>query len=268
MDKIRMAFSKRQWMISAVIIAFILILFTWSRMNFAGKNRIISDVKIEINNPIKDFQLLTNQEISERIQTAIGNPIGKSAADVSLTKLEQALNQNPEIQNSTVYVAFNGSLHVKITERQPIALMVNIKGDRCYLDTSMRMIPYKHNSPAPVIVLNGAINQKIVIGKKLSKKWQGKLKSLLIYIHENSFWDNLFEQCYVDKLERILLYPNIGKHSIVMNNADNVDEKLANLRLFYEKGLNHVGWNTYHTIDISYRNQIVTKPRVSNTEHN
>ena len=263
-----MVFSKRQWMISLLIVLIVLLLFSWSQMNFAGKNRIVSKVEIEIKNPIQNFQFLNNQDVSEYIQATLGNPIGKPASEISLTQLEQYLNRIPEILQSTVWVSFNGSLHVKIKEREAIAKMYNIKGDACYLDTSMRMIPSKKNLQAPVIIVNGNINQKIVWGKKMSAKWSNKLKPILTAIHSSKFWKPHFEQCHVDKFDQLLLYPNVGRHSIVMNNVENVDEKLENLRLFYDKGLKHIGWDHYRRINISYRNKIVTEAHVSNTEHN
>jgi len=268
MNKIKMAFSKRQWMISLLVILIVLLVFSWTKLNFAGKNRIVSKIEIDIKNPIPEFQFLNNQELSEQIQKIIGNPIGRPASDISLTQLEQALNRLPEIQQSTVWVSFNGSLNVKIKEREAIAMMFNIKGDVCYLDSAMMMIPHKKHVQAPVLILNGRINQKIVCGKKISKKWQQKLKPILNEINKNPFWKNHFEQCYVDKFEQLLLYPNVGRHSIVTNNVENIGEKLENLRLFYKKGLMHIGWNHYKTINISYRNQIVTEPYVSKTIHN
>ncbi len=263
-----MVFSRRQWMVSILIIMVVLLLFVWSRMNFTGNSRIISNVEIEIENPIKDFQFLNNQEVSERIQTAIGNPIGKATSEVSLTQLEEVINAYPEVKSVRAYVSFNGRLHIRIKERRAIAQLINIKGDVCYLDSSMRMIPAKKHQQAPVIILNGHINQKIALGKKINTQWQAKLKDLLIFINQNSFWENHFEQCYVDKFSQLILYPNIGRHSIVMNNVENIDEKFENLRLFYDKGLKHMGWDHYRSINISYRNQIVTTRNVSNTEHN
>jgi cell division protein FtsQ len=255
-------------MVSILIIMVVLLLFVWSRMNFTGNSRIISNVEIEIENPIKDFQFLNNQEVSERIQTAVGNPIGKATSEVSLTQLEEVINAYPEVKSVRAYVSFSGRLHIRIKERRAIAQLINIKGDVCYLDSSMRMIPAKKNQQAPVIILNGHINQKIALGKKINAQWQAKLKDLLIFINQNSFWENHFEQCYVDKFSQLMLYPNIGRHSIVMNNVENIDEKFENLRLFYDKGLKHMGWDHYRSINISYRNQIVTTRNVSNTEHN
>jgi cell division protein FtsQ len=62
------------------------------------------------------------------------------------------------------------------------------------------------------------------------------------------------------------LYPRAGRHSIVLNNVQNIREKLENLRLFYRKALPKVGWNKYREIDISYKDQIVARQRVSFNE--
>jgi cell division protein FtsQ len=237
-------------------------------MNFAGKHRIISRVSIEFRNNKKDsFQLLNNQEIIERIQDGIGNPVGRPASEISLTKLEQHLNTYPEIWKSTSYISFDGVLHVKISERQPIAILQNSQGDMCYIDSAMIMIPVAAYQSKHLLVINGNINQHISIGKKLAPKWQQEFKPILSFFDQHKFWKHLFEQCYVDKFGHLILFPIIGTHSIVMNNVENIDEKFENLRLFYEKGLKYTGWDTYKTIDISYANQIVTKRRVTNTEH-
>ena len=74
------------------------------------------------------------------------------------------------------------------------------------------------------------------------------------------FWDAQFEQGYVDNYGRIVLIPRLGTHSIVIGTAEQLTQKLENLRLFYEKGLKTVGWSKYRTVDLSYENQIVGKP--------
>lgn len=268
MNKLRLVFSKKQWMISLLLILIVLISFVWTRMNFAGKHRIITRVVVEFPKSADSFQLLNNQTIIERVQEGIGNPIGRPASEISLTQLEEHLNSYPEVFKSTTYISFDGKLHVKIKEREPIAWLQNTNGESCYLDTSMLMIPIPKHQSKQIIFINGSVNQNISIGKKISPKWQAELKPLLMYLNEHKFWNHLFEQCYVDKFGSVQLFPLIGTHSIVLSNYDNLDEKFENLRLFYEKGLKYTGWETYKTIDISYANQIVTKRHVTKTEHN
>jgi cell division protein FtsQ len=268
MNKLRLAFSKKQWMISLLVVFSFILGFIWIRMNFAGKHRIISQIKVEIQNELKPFQFTNTQIVLERIQNAIGNPIGRPASEISLTQLEENLKKFPETGKIIIYISFDGTLNVKIIERLAVALLINENGRSCYLDTSLVMINIPTKGSAPVLVINGNIDQAIQAGKKINKKWQAQLGPLLRFLKHNELWYQHFEQCNVDKFEQLILFPNVGTHSIVLNNVLNLDQKFENLRLFYDKGLKNLGWDQYKSIDISYKNQIVTKRHVSNSEHN
>jgi hypothetical protein len=267
MNKLKVLFSKKQWMISLLVVLSIVLIFIWSRMNFAGKHRIINQIEAEIVNDHKPFQFSSQQIIIERLINRIGNPIGKPASEISLTQIEEHLNSFPEIKKSTIYISFDGTLHLKIQERKAIALLINSEGRMCYLDTSLIMIAPPAKGGAPVLVINGMIHQKIIPGKKIHRKYASELKPLIHYFQKHSHWYQHFEQCYVDKFGQLLLFPNIGTHSVVLNNVENLHHKFENLRLFYKKGLQNLGWDTYKTIDISYKNQIVTRRHVLNNEH-
>ena len=256
MKSIKLAFSRRQWMLSIAVFLIILLILLWSKLNFAGKNRIINEVRVEISTSDTSFQFLTQQEISNFVEDKIGNPIGKPASEVSLTELELELNRIPYIQRAIVYVSFDGKLKVQINERQAIA-QIHSSSETFFFDTS-GMIMKRNKIKGPnVIVINGNIPFKMTHGKKMGHKKALELLEIAKFIHSQPLWNMQFEQCYVDKLERYLLFPRVGSHSIVLNNVVNLDRKFENLRLFYEKGLPQVGWNTYREIDISYEDQIV-----------
>ncbi len=256
MKSIKLAFSRRQWMLSIAVFLIILLILLWSKLNFAGKNRIINEVRVEISTSDTSFQFLTQQEISNFVEDKIGNPIGKPASEVSLTELELELNRIPYIQKAIVYVSFDGKLKVQINERQAIA-QIHSSSETFFFDTS-GMIMKRNKIKGPnVIVINGNIPFKMTHGKKMGHKKALELLEIAKFIHSQPLWNMQFEQCYVDKLERYLLFPRVGSHSIVLNNVVNLDRKFENLRLFYEKGLPLVGWNKYSEIEISYENQIV-----------
>jgi len=256
MKSIKLAFSRRQWMLSIAVFLIILLILLWSKLNFAGKNRIINEVRVEINTPDTSFQFLTQQEISNFVEDKIGNPIGKPASEVSLTELEIELNRIPYIQRAIVYVSFDGKLKVQIKERQAIA-QIHSPSETFFFDTSGVIMKRNKIKGPNVIVINGNIPFKMTHGKKMGHKKALELLEIAKFIHSQPLWNMQFEQCYVDKLERYLLFPRVGSHSIVLNNVVNLDKKFENLRLFYEKGLPLVGWNKYSEIEISYENQIV-----------
>lgn len=265
MNKIRIAFSKKQWMLSISMVLLILIVLLWSKMNFAGKHRIINGVEINFQRTNETDIILNKQAALEILQGIIGNPIGQSASEIPLTQLELQLKNIPEIEKAIAYISFNGKLTVKITERTPIALVVDNENDY-YIDSNCIMFEKRPYQNPSVIVITGNFKQRYAAGKKLTKRNTQKVAVLLKEIYSDRLWRSLFEQCHVDKYNHLLLYPRAGRHSIVLNNVQNIREKLENLRLFYRKALPKVGWNKYREIDISYKDQIVARQRVSFNE--
>ena len=50
-------------------------------------------------------------------------------------------------------------------------------------------------------------------------------------------------------------------HRIVLGSFADFEEKLDNLRLFYEKAIPKVGWEKYSIISLKYKDQIVCTKR-------
>ena len=100
MNKIRIAFSKKQWMLSISVVLLILIVLLWSKMNFAGKNRIINGIDISFQRTNETEVILNKQAALEILQSIIGNPVGQSASEVPLTQLEIQLKSIPEIEKA------------------------------------------------------------------------------------------------------------------------------------------------------------------------
>lgn len=88
------------------------------------------------------------------------------------------------------------------------------------------------------------------------------LYKFALFLQENEFWNDQIEQIYVYPDNDIELIPRVGNHRIMLGTLDEFEEKLANLKLFYEQAIPKVGWEKYSMINLKYKNQIVcTKNR-------
>jgi hypothetical protein len=76
-DKIRLAFSRRQWMLTIAAIVIMILLFAWSKLSFAGKNRIIGNLEVEIDASKSGYNFLTKQAVVNWVQQHFDNPVGK-----------------------------------------------------------------------------------------------------------------------------------------------------------------------------------------------
>ena len=87
------------------------------------------------------------------------------------------------------------------------------------------------------------------------------LVHLARYLHTNDFANDLVEQINVAPDGRVALIPRIGCQVIQMGKLDSLTlrTQMQNLRVFYDKVLPTVGWNTYREISLEFNNQIVCK---------
>ena len=61
--------------------------------------------------------------------------------------------------------------------------------------------------------------------------------------------------------KNIELVPRVGDHVICLGKLDDFERKLKRVKVFYEKGLNKVGWNKYSRISVEFGNQIICTKR-------
>jgi cell division protein FtsQ len=59
------------------------------------------------------------------------------------------------------------------------------------------------------------------------------------------------------------LVPRVGSQKIVFGNGDDLESKFKNLLVFYKKAIPLVGWDTYSTINLKFKGQIVCVKRDS-----
>lgn len=257
--------KSRVWLISILIGLLIALFAVWGALRYSGKNRNIQKIDITIL-PDSGIFFLNEQDVFNIVNRTCGNPQGKAASQVSLTKLETTLKSMPYIQSSQVYISIDGVMKIQIVQRKPIVRVTNQTGETYFLDTAGFKIPYRGNHAPDVLPATGNITEKLTESIQAKSVLLKQIQKLAAFIDANPLWNAQFEQCHVDNSGDLILVPRVGKHSIVLGDAENLPEKFANLRQFYEKGLRNTGWDKYHTISLKYHGQIVGIKSVNITE--
>ena len=101
--------------------------------------------------------------------------------------------------------------------------------------------------------------------KKLQKSYDDfmNLINFVSKVRKDDFWGAEVVQ-YIASATRegevsLRLIPRSGDFVIEFGTLANADDKLAKLRLFYDKGLSRMGWGLYKTIDVRYDKQVICK---------
>ena len=99
--------------------------------------------------------------------------------------------------------------------------------------------------------------------KKLQKRYEDFLKliNFVKYIEKDSFWRAEIVQIVASTMSSgdlcLELIPRSGTHTVRLGTLDDVEQKLSNLLTFYENGLSKLGWDSFRTISVEYRGQVV-----------
>lgn len=99
--------------------------------------------------------------------------------------------------------------------------------------------------------------------KKLEKTYEDFMNLLTFVekVEEDDFWRSEVVQIVARTAPsgalEVDLVPRSGRHTIRFGRLENAEEKFAKLMRFYRRGLPHIGWDEYRTIDIRYDDQVV-----------
>ena len=102
--------------------------------------------------------------------------------------------------------------------------------------------------------------------KKLMKRYEDftKLINFVEYIEEDSFWGAEIVQIEASAMSsgdlELKLVPRTGSHTVLfgeVGNKEQNEEKLDRLLAFYQNGLKNLGWDSFRTISVKYKGQVV-----------
>ncbi len=186
--------------------------------------------------------------------------IGEKMNSIELLKMEEILQDNAFIRQAEVYKSLKGILYVDVELRSAIARIVNENGSSMYLDEFGYKFPTTHRYIANVPLVRGEFIETFVPADSLSCAIEEAMP-VLKYIHQNEFWRAQISEVRIRENGDILFYPEVGKMYMEFGQANNMQEKFDNLKLFFEQVANEIGWNTYKGVSVKYRGQVVAKKR-------
>jgi cell division protein FtsQ len=226
-----------------------------SFIEFKKSGVVCKDVKIYI--PGNQY-FIDKDEVESILQVSSHTLIGRKMENINIHSLEKMLNANPFIDAAKVYSDMDGIICIEISQRQPILRVMNQFDQDFYVDQHGLKMPLSPNFTARVLAANGFIEEPF--GGKIDTLHTALVRDILKtaqYIRRDSLWDAQIAQIYVNKDHEIELIPRVGNQRILLGNADSLEAKFNNLRVFYKQALPQVGWDAYKMINIKYANQVI-----------
>lgn len=219
--------------------------------------RKVSGIEIVIINN-QDFYLIDQFEIQALLDKEQSVVLGTNFDQVDIKLLERQVEENPFVAEIDVFMSVTGVLGAKVSPAQPIGRLMSSRGPDQYIDVTGKLLPMNADYTARVPLIS--FTEYPQWESNLGENDLGKqLMEFLIFINKDELWRAQIAQLAVSEENELTLWPQMTKQLILFGPADEIEEKFKKLKLFYKEVLPKKGWNTYSSINLKYKNQIVCK---------
>ncbi|MCO6463475.1 MAG: hypothetical protein J5I52_04925 [Saprospiraceae bacterium] len=205
--------------------------------------------------------LISEKEVKQILQLAAGKSITKAnIKTLNLRKLEAKLNKDKRIERADLYFDSNDVLRVWVIQKKPVMRVKEISGSEYYIDQSGNQIPVTIGSAVRVPIITG-VRDTFYSGIMQSNK-PSRLKDVfqvMKYVFGDLFLSALIEQAHIeaDDEQDIVLVPKVGREKVIFGDANNIEAKFDNLKIFYRDGMPKLGWSRYKTLNLKYSKQVL-----------
>ncbi|MBP7272856.1 MAG: hypothetical protein KA974_03395 [Saprospiraceae bacterium] len=205
--------------------------------------------------------LVTPEELKLSLRELIGSEVdGQVLKNIDIARIENTLETDPFVENVDCFVDANNKLNITVMQRSPLLRIIDKNGQGYYLDKYGKKVPLSKHFASRMLVANGNIST--YVSDSITNP-QNKLILALFdlsnLIQQDNFLTTLTEQIFVTPKHEIMIIPKIGKQTILLGDANKLNDKLKKIKLFYQEAMPYVGWQEYAQINVKYNGQIVAK---------
>lgn len=246
------------WVCGAILL-FSLLLFATQKKN----EGVISGVEVEII-PLANEEnvFITESDIKTIIKNNFdGDLINTQLSRANVARIESVLKQDPFIDRVETYVDASNLIHVKVYQRKPFCRIIDNENRQYYLSEKGDYVPLSKHYTSRVIVVTGAISN-FSADYLTNPNYKGNLRdiyNLVKLLTADKFFQPLVQQIYIDANSEFTLVPNVGEQKIRIGDFNDIDDKFNRIKIFYREAMPYTGWNTYSSISVKFKGQIVCK---------
>jgi len=235
---------------STHIKTFILLFLVVFLYGFASKRNAIKKVE-EINVVFENGENLyiSYEMVNKLLIHNLDSAKNQSKENLNLNILEKFVQSNEMIENAEIFLSLRGELGAIITQRTPVLRVANNMGSY-YFDKQGKKMPLSDNYSARVPVTSSEIIEKncndiVCLANKIKND---------SFLHKQIIGINQIGKVDSNQFE---LKTRLGDQTILFGDLKRMDEKIKKLKVFYQKAISDGTLNTYKTINLKFKNQVV-----------
>ncbi|MCC2548661.1 hypothetical protein LJY25_19590 [Hymenobacter sp. BT175] len=227
---------------------------------FAGvrqADRPVGDIIVTISNEFNNY-FISEKEVRALLTRNGQEPLrGAHPADLDLRALEARLRAHSFVKDAQVYRDLAGNLHADVRQNRPIARLTHPDARLdTYLDAEGQQLPLSPLFTARVVPISRLGGQPLQ--SRFFQDSTGRhYLELLRYIDEHPFWRAQVAELFIAPNGKVSFTQQVGDQRIEFGLPDNISEKFAKLMVFYRQIPPVLGWDTYHRVNVEFKDQII-----------
>lgn len=221
------------------------------------------DIKVHDNN---DMLFIDEQSVEKEILN-LGDPIiGSKMDDIDIDRIDKALKLVSAVKDVNIYKTLDGQVQVRVTQRTPIARILNKDNSSYYLDEEGQIMDLSNTYTAQVLLVSGNILESGSLGSVNQILDNDRLAKVSILddvfvliktIDEDTFMKSLTDYIYVDENNEFVIIPRIGRQKILVGDNKDLKDKFTNLKSFYKGTINKINIDKYKALSIKFNEQVI-----------
>jgi len=216
------------------------------------------------SNSIKEIVVNSENKFLDRyqIESLITEKMDKDSIIKNVNIIEKNILANPFVKEIKLYQDLSNKLIVDLVQYQPIARLVSENKKDFYIDLHGNIFPTSTKFSERVLLIHTADNINFDLKNINSTDYGKKIFTMINYIINDIFLSKIISEIDINNNKNIIIYPQVSKQKIIFGYPEQIDVKFDKLMLFYKKILPAKGWNTYKTVNLKFKNQIICDKKV------
>jgi len=216
------------------------------------------------SSPIKEIVVNSENKFLDRyqIESLITEKMDKDSIIKNANIIEKNILANPFVKEIKLYQDLSNKLIVDLVQYQPIARLVSENKKDFYIDLHGNIFPTSTKFSERVLLIHTDDNINYDLKNINSTDYGKKIFTMINYIINDTFLSKIISEIDINYDKNIIIYPQVSKQKIIFGYPEQIDVKFDKLMLFYKKILPAKGWNTYKTVNLKFKNQIICDKKV------
>ena len=216
------------------------------------------------SSPIKEIVVNSENKFLDRyqIESLITEKMDKDSIIKNANIIEKNILANPFVKEIKLYQDLSNKLIVDVVQYQPIARLISENKKDFYIDLHGNIFPTSTKFSERVLLIHTDDNINYDLKNINSTDYGKKIFVMINYIINDIFLSKIISEIDINYNKNIIIYPQVSKQKIIFGYPEQIDVKFDKLMLFYKKILPAKGWNTYKTVNLKFKNQIICDKKV------